>query len=139
LSKNPPKIGGDSAEELPRRLVHGLEEIETMLFPTIDRSSRLASSLALGLVVLSTPSALAHGGGGGHGGGGHGSGHASTGHHSSAIGRTTGFHPGGGGGSSTRDASYVDGPLTFNPNDLPAARMHRYFEHLFHHDGNAHP
>lgn len=106
----------------------------------------LAASSVLAVLWLAPQPALAHGGGGGgHGGGGHvssGGGHTSTGsnHGSGPFTTTRSYHGGGGGsGANTRDASYIDGPLTFNPYDLPAARMHRYFQNLFHHDAPAQP
>ena len=117
----------------------------TRMYPNSTRK-RMTAVLAV-LLSISISPAQAHAHGGGHGGGGHGGG----GGHSSGGSSGGGFHlTSGSGGASTfgirnsrfgvlDSGSYttpnhlvVDSPGF--PEDLPAARLHRFLEqHLLHH------
>jgi hypothetical protein len=62
-----------------------------------------------------------------HGGGGHGS--SSGGHHGHHyVGGSGGRHSFGNGWSTRTPVNQT--PVVLNPDDLPAARFHRYVDHL---------
>jgi hypothetical protein len=105
----------------------------TMSPRTNRRVPRLSLALALVFGLSSAPSARAHGGGGHGGGKGPG-----AGHHAAGGGQNPGSH-GGHSSAWQDDATSINGPLTFNPYDLPAARFQRYMQHVFHHDQQGHP
>jgi hypothetical protein len=98
-------------------------------FPGSARA--IAASVLVAMCLCLPATAFAHGGGGGHGGGGHGG----AGHGSSHA-----MHGGGSGGSrmfgaGTNAANSTRPEEAFFPDDLPAARFHRFvashMPHLF--------
>ena len=103
----------------------------TRMYPTSRRNRTAVVLAVLFSIVVGPGRVYGHGagGGGGHGGGGHG-----TGYHSSfsTNGRVAGFRTvSNWNAGATRTRLVVDSPGF--PEDLPAARFHRFLEqHLPH-------